>query len=93
MEGISAALKGRFDLILMDIQLPDIDGVEAMKRIREGLEEKVPIVALTAYAMRGDEARFLAEGFDGYISKPIDIKNLQKTVEELLDGSVQSPSE
>jgi len=62
----------KFDLIIMDIQMPDMDGIEAMKLIR-GLEQKdtPPIIAMTAYAMEEDEIRFLAQGFDGYIAKPI----------------------
>ena len=83
-DGIKAALKMNFDLILMDIQLPDISGVEAIKRIREEAERRIPIVALTAYAMKGDEERFLKEGFDGYISKPIGIRELRTAVENSL---------
>ncbi len=83
-QGVNAALNERYDLILMDIQLPDISGNEAMKKIREKAEENIPIIALTAYAMKGDEQRFLQEGFDGYISKPIDIKKMQRKIEELL---------
>ncbi len=79
-DGVRAALDMKFDLILMDIQLPDISEVEAMKKIREKAESRIPIIALTAYAMKGDEERFLSEGFDGYISKPIGIKNLQETL-------------
>ena len=62
------------DLVLMDIQLPDIDGVEALRRLRadEGTAS-IPVLALTAQAMDGDRERFLAAGFDGYMSKPVDI--------------------
>ena len=77
----------------MDIQLPDISGVEAMKIIKQKAEEKIPIIALTAYAMKGDEERLLSEGFDGYISKPIDINNLQKTIANLLKGGDRQASE
>ncbi len=82
--GVSAALGMKFDLILMDIRLPDMSGVEAMKRIREGCSSWVPVIALTAYAMKGDEEKFKAEGFDGYISKPVDVENARDTIENLL---------
>ncbi len=85
-DGVRAALDMKFDLILMDIQLPDISGVEAMEKIREKAEEKIPIIALTAYAMKGDEERLLSEGFDGYVSKPIDINHLREIIGALLSG-------
>lgn len=71
-EGVELALKEKPDLVLMDIQLPGIDGLEATRRIRraEG-EEHVPIVALTSFAMTGDRERALAAGCTGYIEKPI----------------------
>ena len=69
------------DLVLMDIQLPDIDGVEALGRLRaEERTASVPVLALTAQAMDGDRERFLAAGFDGYLSKPVDISVLVATV-------------
>ncbi|VVB89392.1 Chemotaxis protein CheY [uncultured archaeon] len=61
-----------YDLILMDIELPGIDGVEVTKIIREK-NKYVPIIALTSYAMKGDRERFLSAGFDDYISKPLDV--------------------
>ncbi|HEB34833.1 MAG TPA: response regulator [Candidatus Aminicenantes bacterium] len=82
--GVKATLEKKFDLVLMDIQLPDISGLEAMKRIRDGPGPRVPIIALTAYAMKGDEEMFKAEGFDGYISKPIDVENARDKIEVLL---------
>lgn len=72
-------------LILMDIQMPLVDGVQAMKVLKAAPETAaIPIVALTSYAMRGDRERFIAEGFDGYLSKPIDIKVFQATLRDLL---------
>ena len=69
------------DLVLMDIQLPDIDGVEALGRLRaEERTASVPVLALTAQAMDGDRERFLAAGFDGYLSKPVDIVDFVATV-------------
>jgi CheY-like chemotaxis protein len=69
------------DLVLMDIQLPGIDGVEALGRLRaDERTRSVPVLALTAQAMEGDRGRFLDAGFDGYLSKPVDIADLVATV-------------
>jgi two-component system, cell cycle response regulator DivK len=71
------------DLILMDIQLPDMDGVTALGRLREmGTTTSIPVVALTAFAMAGDRERLLAAGFDGYLAKPIDIHNFSDSVRQ-----------
>ncbi len=71
-EGIEKALKETPDLIIMDIQLPDIDGLEATRRIRASeAGRKVPIIALTSYAMAGDKQMALDAGCTGYIAKPI----------------------
>ena len=75
------------DLVLMDIQLPDIDGIEALGRLRaEERTASVPVVALTAQAMDGDGERFLAAGFDGYLSKPVDIADFVATVKSYCGG-------
>ncbi len=72
-EGVEAAVREVPDLILMDIQLPGIDGFEATKRIRASVAARgVPIVAVTSLAMTGDRERLLAAGCNGYIEKPID---------------------
>jgi CheY-like chemotaxis protein len=77
------------DLVLMDIQLPGIDGVEALGRLRaDERTASVPVLALTAQAMQGDRERFLAAGFDGYISKPIDIVDFISTVQRYCDPGV-----
>jgi two-component system cell cycle response regulator DivK len=71
------------DLILMDIQLPDMDGVTALGRLRgSAATTSIPIVALTASAMAGDQERLLAAGFDGYLAKPIDIHNFSDSVRQ-----------
>ena len=71
------------DLVLMDIQLPDIDGLEALRRLRaDERTAAVPVLALTAQAMQGDRERFLDAGFDGYLSKPVDVPELIRTVGE-----------
>ena len=76
------------DLVLMDIQLPDIGGVEALGRLRaDERTASLPVVALTAQAMEGDRERFLAAGFDGYLSKPVDIADLIATVKRYCEAS------
>ncbi len=67
--------------------MPVMDGVTAAKILKEDPETKeIPIIALTSYAMEENRKRFLKEGFDGYISKPIDIKEFLKTIESILRG-------
>jgi len=77
-----------FDLILMDIQMPVMDGVEATKRIRNGDagadKSNTPIIAMTAYAMLGDKEMFLAAGMNDYISKPVDIAALKEVIEKVM---------
>jgi CheY-like chemotaxis protein len=76
-------------LILMDIQLPGMDGLELTRRLKASPAYRgIVIVALTAYAMKGDQARMLAAGFDGYIAKPIDTRSLQGLVNQYLTGGV-----
>ncbi|AOY74954.1 hybrid sensor histidine kinase/response regulator [Clostridium formicaceticum] len=76
----------RYDLILMDIQMPEIDGIEATKRIREkeaALDRYTPIIALTAYALKGDRERFMLLGMDEYISKPIETQELFHMIDRI----------
>jgi two-component system, cell cycle response regulator DivK len=76
------------DLVLMDIQLPDIGGVEALGRLRaDERTASLPVVALTAQAMDGDRERFLAAGFDGYLSKPVNVADLIATVKRYCEGA------
>jgi two-component system, cell cycle response regulator DivK len=78
------------DLVLMDIHLPDIDGVEALGRLRaDDRTTSVPVIALTALAMQGDRERFQAAGFDGYVSKPVNIGELVRTVKHHCDARDQ----
>jgi two-component system, cell cycle response regulator DivK len=75
------------DLVLMDIQLPGIDGVEALARLRgDERTAQIPVIALTAQAMQGDHERFLSAGFDAYVSKPVDIAELVATVRRHCDA-------
>jgi two-component system, cell cycle response regulator DivK len=70
-------------LVLMDVQLPGIDGAETLARLRsDERTASIPVLALTAQAMHGDRERFLAAGFDGYLSKPVDVVELLRTVAE-----------
>ncbi len=81
--GVQLAMEEMPDLILMDIKLPGIHGVEATKRIRASVGgSKAVIIAVTSYAMAGDRERFLSQGFDGYIEKPIDPYTIVKEIEE-----------
>jgi two-component system cell cycle response regulator DivK len=85
VQGVALAQKERPDLILMDIQLPEIDGYEATRRIRAIPElAKVPIIAVTSYALSGDEAKTRAAGCDGYIAKPFSPRQLLAMVREFL---------
>jgi CheY-like chemotaxis protein len=73
------------DLILMDVQLPGMDGLELARRIKaDPLHKNARIVALTAYAMKGDEEKALAAGCDGYLSKPIDTRTFPKILASFL---------
>lgn len=85
MSGIELAAKEKPDLIIMDIQLPDINGLEATKRIR-ALEagSEVPIIALTSYAMAGDRKKALNAGCTGYIEKPINPDTFMAEIEKYL---------
>ena len=84
--GITLAREHRPALILMDIQLPQVDGCEAMRILKaDSRTQHIPIVALTALAMSGDRESLLAEGFDGYISKPIDVKQFPGVVKQHLE--------
>ncbi len=88
VEGIEAALAHAPDLVLMDVQMPGIDGIEALKRLRaDPRGASLKVAALTALAMKGDAERLLAEGFDGYLEKPIRYKEFLASVAALLAGT------
>ena len=74
------------DIVLMDIQLPKQDGYALLKRIRESDQAFRKVVALTAHAMAGDRERAMDEGFDGYITKPIDIHTFPEQVDRVIKG-------
>ena len=87
LKGVEMWEQGNYDLVLMDVQMPRMDGFEATRAIRE--KEKMrgghtPIVAITAYALEKDEKQCLAAGMDAYISKPMDFKKLFETIRGLI---------
>jgi two-component system cell cycle response regulator DivK len=89
-DGIALATEHQPQLILMDIQLPDMDGVAALGRLKaEPATTAIPVVALTAFAMKDDEARFLSAGFDGYLVKPINIRELPEQVRQYCERGRQ----
>jgi len=86
-EGVSLAQTCEPDLVLMDIQLPGIDGYEALRLLRQNPQlDGVPVVAVTAFAMREDRERAAREGFDGYLGKPISVRALASQVGEFLSN-------
>jgi two-component system, cell cycle response regulator DivK len=82
-DGVRLAAETVPDLILMDLQLPGIDGAEALRQIR-ATERQVPVVAVTAFAMNNDRARAFDAGFDGYVEKPISVRALPQQVSDFL---------
>jgi two-component system, cell cycle response regulator DivK len=76
-EAVELAAEHAPDLVLMDIQLPDLDGVQALRQLRaDERTAAIPVLAVTAQAMQGDREQFLAAGFDGYVSKPVNVREL-----------------
>jgi signal transduction histidine kinase/CheY-like chemotaxis protein/HPt (histidine-containing phosphotransfer) domain-containing protein len=92
-EAINAAKQGGFDLILMDVQMPEVDGIAATEEIRTlpGAQGQVPIIAVTAHAMVGDRESYLAAGMNEYVSKPVDRKVLFATIHRTLAQHRQAP--
>ena len=93
-KALNAARARTFDLILMDIQMPEMDGLSAMTAIRAlpGAYGNVPIVAVTANAMVGDRERYLAAGFDDYLAKPLHLNELQNVITRWTSGPARQPS-
>ena len=87
-QGVEMALKGGYDLILMDMSLPEIDGWEATRRVREAPETRtIPIIALTAHAMSGDREKAMAAGCNDYDTKPVELDRLLGKIAALLPTS------
>ena len=86
-DGVTLAVKEPPDLVLMDLQLPGIDGMEALRRLRESPRTAdIPVVAVTAQAMKQDRERALAAGFNGYVEKPISVRAFPDQVRGFLSG-------
>ena len=88
-QGIEIARESHPALVLMDIQLPGIDGIEALRRLRaDSMTAHIPVIAVTASAMHYDRAQIESAGFDGYQSKPVKIKEILEAIRETLDRGV-----
>ena len=87
-EALEILGRSNFDLVFMDIQMPGMDGIETTRAIREGRAgsrmKYVPIIAVTAFAMRGDRERILEAGMDGYVSKPFEVEELLRTIADVI---------
>jgi len=89
-DGVALAVKEPPDLVLMDLQLPGIDGMEALRRLRENPRTAdIPVVAVTAQAMKQDRERALDAGFNGYIEKPISVRSFPDQVRSFLPGGAE----
>ena len=85
-DGVRLAQESHPALVLMDIQLPGMNGIEALGRLRaDAKTKKIPVIAVTASAMTHDRAKIMSAGFDGYQSKPINVKEFLVAVREMLD--------
>ncbi len=90
-EALEKAVAEKPDLILLDISIPKIDGYEVAKKLKSDEELKdIPIVALTAHAMKGDREKVIVAGFEGYISKPVNVRELPDQVRSYLRGKWES---
>ena len=87
-EGVSLASEHLPDVILMDIRLPDMDGTAALRQLKAKQQTaRIPVVAVTSFAMKGDREQLLAEGFDGYLEKPISVRELGAQVRSYCEGT------
>ena len=86
-DGVRMAIEKKPDLVLMDIQLPGINGIEALRQVRaDPACINIPIVAFTASVMQGDRSQISAAGFDGFLGKPINLKEFLETIKRLLES-------
>jgi CheY-like chemotaxis protein len=91
LEAVAAVRRREFDLVLMDVQMPELDGMEATKQIRElesGTNRRTPIIAMTAHAMKGDKERCLAAGMDGYCPKPVRPRELHEAIIKIIPSAI-----
>jgi len=92
LDGVRIAAESRPDLVLMDIQLPDIDGIEALRRIRKDRTlDRLPVIAVSASVMPDDQQKIVTSGFDAFVTKPINLKQFLATVQRLLAEGRASP--
>jgi two-component system, cell cycle response regulator DivK len=90
-DAVQKAVSGKPDLILLDISLPKLSGYEVAARLKTMEEfQEVPIIAFTAHAMKGDREKVIASGFEGYISKPVNVRELPNQVRSFLRGKRES---
>jgi len=90
LTGVEKALTEQPDYIILDIQLPDIDGFEVLRQIRASEEGKnIPVIAMTSYAMSGDKEKMLSAGCNGYIEKPIDPERVMLQIRDVLEKATQ----
>lgn len=82
-EAVKEVKSGNFNLVIMDVQMPEVDGLEATRQIRQ-FNKHIPIIALTAYAMKGDQEKCLASGMNGYLSKPVKPEELYEVVQNII---------
>jgi PAS domain S-box-containing protein len=94
-QALEALAEADFEVVLMDVQMPGIDGLETVRRIRtgeaSGIPRDIPIVALTAHALKGDRERFLRAGMDDYLSKPLDLAEARQVLQRIGDTRHQDP--
>lgn len=92
LEALEKIEENHYDIVLMDIDMPVMDGIEAARRIRDlpGRNSEIPIVALTAYAMKGDREKLLDAGMDEYVAKPLEKEDLRRALDAVL-GTRQAP--
>jgi len=91
-QAVECAHEEAFDCILMDVHMPVMNGSEAVQAIRrqeENTKRHTPVIALTANALRGDRERYLSEGFDGYLTKPLNIELLAEEIARLSNGTAK----
>jgi CheY-like chemotaxis protein len=94
-DALAALAQQSFDLVLMDAQMPEMDGFAATAAIRQQEQQTgahLPIIALTAHAMKGDAERCLAVGMDAYVSKPLQMEVLSATIAQVLEHTAEPPS-
>ncbi len=97
VEAIEALKRIPYDLVLMDVEMPELDGLEATRRIRDArtgvLDSRIPIIAITAHTMQGDQEKFIAAGMDGHVSKPFSFEDLSKMLGKWLVSEQNNPLE